>query len=67
MDVVANVREQRRFTQLLEPKIIDESGKSELALIEGASADRENAAGAADAADARVMRQCGARADGRRY
>jgi hypothetical protein len=66
MDVVADVREQRRFAQLLEPKVIDVSGKRELPLIEGASANRENAAGTADAADARMMRRCGGCADGRR-
>jgi len=38
MDVVADIREQRRFAQLLQSEIIDESGKSELALVEGASA-----------------------------
>ena len=67
MDVVTDIGEQSWIAQLLQPEIVNECGKSELALIEGASADRENAAGAADAADARVMRRCGARADGRRY
>ena len=66
MDVVADIGEQSWIAQLFQPEIVDEHGKSVLALIEGAGADRENAAGAADAADARVMRRCGARADGRR-
>ena len=66
MDVVTDIGEQSWIAQLLQPEIVDERGKSELALIEGAGADRENATGAADAADARMMRRCGARADGRR-
>ncbi len=52
MDVVADIGEQSWIAQLFQPEIVDEHGKSVLALIEGAGADRENAAGAADAADA---------------
>jgi hypothetical protein len=51
---------------LLQSEIINERGKGELPLIEGASANRENATGTADAADAWMMRRRGARADGRR-
>src|SRR5215212_6666598 len=35
-----DVGEQGSITQLLQPKIVDESGKRELALIEGSRADR---------------------------
>jgi hypothetical protein len=66
MDVFADIGEQSRIAQLLQPEIINEGGKGELALIEGASANREDATGTADAADAWMMRRCGARADGRR-
>jgi hypothetical protein len=54
MDVVTDVGEQGRIAQLLQPEIINKYGKGELALIEGASTDRENAA---SASDARVMRR----------
>jgi hypothetical protein len=49
MDADTNIGEQSWIAQLLQPEIVNEHGKSELALIEGASADRENAAVAADA------------------
>ena len=66
MDVFADIGEQSRIAQLLQPEIINERGKGELALIEGAGANGENAASTADAADAWMMRRCGARAEGRR-
>ena len=67
MDVVTDIGEQSWIAQLLQPEIVDEQGKGELALIEGTSANRENAAGTADAADAWMMRRGSARADGHRY
>jgi hypothetical protein len=66
MDVVADVRKQRRFTQLLKPKIIDESRKSELSLVEGASPYREDTACTTDTADPRMMCGSGAHANGHR-
>ena len=66
MDVFADIGEQSRIAQLLQPEIINERGEGELPLIESAGANRENAASTADAADTRMMRRCGARADGRR-
>ena len=66
MDVFADIGEQNRITQLLQPEIVNECGKRELALVEGAGADRENATRAADAANARMMRRGGVRADGHR-
>jgi hypothetical protein len=51
---------------LPEPKIIDESRKSELPLIEGASANRKDTACAADTADPRMMSGSGAHANGHR-
>ena len=66
MDVVTDIGKQSWITQLLQPEIVNECGKRELALIEGAGADRENAAGTADAAHAWMMRRRGARADGYR-
>ena len=45
MDVFSDIGEQGRIAQLFQPEIIDERGKGELVLIEGASANRENAAG----------------------
>jgi hypothetical protein len=66
MDVFTDIGEQSRIAQLLQPEIINERGKGELPLIEGSSANRENATGTADAADAWMMRRRGARSDGRR-
>ncbi len=66
MDIFTDIGEQSRIAQLLQPEIINERGKAELPLIEGASANRENATGTADASDAWMMRRCSARADGRR-
>ena len=66
MDIVADVREQRRFTQLLEPKIIDESREGELPRVEGASAYREDTACTAYAADPWMMCRSDAHANGHR-
>ena len=64
MNIFTDIGEQNRITQLLQPEIVNECGKRELALVEGAGADRENATRAADATNARMMRRGGARADG---
>jgi hypothetical protein len=63
MDVVTDIGEQSRIAQLLQPKIIDEQGKGELALIQSSSPDGKNAAGAANPANARMMSRRSTNAD----
>ena len=56
VNVVVDIGEQGLVAQLLEPDVFDEGGNCELALIERSGTDRENAAGAADTANAWVVR-----------
>jgi hypothetical protein len=63
MDVIADIGEQGRIAQLLQPKIVDEEREGELALIQRSSPDGKDAAGAANPANARVMSRRSAYAD----